>query len=184
MESLLTNRSRFDADTLRTAGRRHFRNSFVLLVVMGILFLGCGIYELIHYRPLFRSAPYLLLGPLIFFLGTGYYLWRAFTSVDRYVKRTVQSLEESRQVSGYQCVFRFTDTELQIEASISSDLLHFPYSSVKRLVPYQNLILVYSLTKKYFMLERDRFENGTEADFWRIMREKCPQAVPKKYRGG
>lgn len=32
------------------------------------------------------------------------------------------------------------------------------------------------------MLDPERFEKGTEADFWRLMNEKCPRAVPKAKR--
>ena len=182
MEAVLTNRSRFDADTLRTAGRRSFRPRFILLMCLSILFLGGGIYSLLRYKPYFQTSPRLLLSPVIFFLGSVYYFWQACTAVNRHVKRTIRRLEESRQVSGYDCVYRFTDTEMQAESSISSDLLRFPYSSVKRLVPYRNLILVYGHTKQYFMLNQDRFENGTDEDFWKLMNEKCPKAVPTPLR--
>ena len=182
MEPVLINRCRFDADTLRVSTQRTYRKHFVLQLILCAAFLGVGIYELLHYREIFPHLPYLLLVPAFCFLAAGFYLWRTLTAVNKYVKRAIQRLEENRQVRSYDCVFRFPDTEIQMEASISSDLFRLPYASVKRIVPYRNLILVYSRAKQYFTLDQNHFENGAEADFWKLMNEKCPEAVPRAKR--
>ena len=182
MEPVLINRCWFDADTLRAGTQRNYRKQFVLQLILCAAFLGIGIYELLRYREIFPHLPYLLLAPAVCFLAAGFYLWRTLTTVNKYVKRAIHQLEESRQVRGYDCVFRFSDTEVQMEASISGGLVHLPYASVKRIVPYRNLILVYSHAKQYFTLDQNHFENGTEADFWKLMNEKCPRAVPRAKR--
>ena len=179
--SVLTNRCRYDADTLRIAYRRNARRWFVAFLALGILFFGTGIYEVLRYLK-YRYELRLIWSPLISFAAAAYYLWKAFTFVNKAVKRSVQRLEETRQVSGFDNAYHFTETEILDAPDVSNDVKHISYSVVKRAVPYQRLILVFTQAKQFFTLDRTRFENGTEADFWRLMNEKCPDAVPKKYR--
>ena len=49
-------------------------------------------------------------------------------------------------------------------------------------MPCGDLILLSSQAKLIYTLDPARFENGTETDFWRLMSEKCPNAVPKEYK--
>ena len=179
---LLTNHSRFDADTLQIAFRRTNRRWFVAFLVLGILFFHLGLYQALHDFLRYRFELRLLLFPLVAFAGAAYYFWKAFTSVNKAVKRSIQRLEETRQVSGFDNAYYFMETEILDAPDISADMTHVSYSVVKRLVPIQHLILVYTQAKQFFILDRTRFENGTEADFWKLMSEKCPRAVPKKYR--
>ena len=184
MEPVLTNRCRFEAETFRTAYKRNFRKWFIPIVGAGLLFVAGAVFEIVRYHELFSYQPLLVLGPIIFLLGAAYFFWYAFTGVRRAVKRTVQRLMETRQVSSYERVYRFTEAEICCESDIAGPSGQIPYSVIRRLVPYQNLILVYTRAKQYLMLDRTRFENGAEADFWKLMNEKCPGAVPKKYRPG
>lgn len=180
----LTDRIRFDADSLRKAYRRSWRPWFRITLVEGAVFLGAALWFLFRYYEFFSYSPLLLLEILVVLACSAGCFWRAFTTVNRYVKRTIQRMEESRRVSGYDMSIRFPEDEIRIEASVSNDVQHCPYDAVKRILIAQDLILVRSRSKQFLMLDQNRFENGTEADFWRLMNEKCPKAVPRAKRIG
>ena len=182
MEPVLTNRCRFEAETFRTAYKRNFRKWFIPIVGAGLLFVAGAVHEVVRYRALFQDSMLVALGPVILLLCAAYLVWYAFATVPRSVKRTVQRLMETHRVSSYECVFRFTEAEICCESDIGGPSGQIPYSVIRRLVPYQNLILVYTQAKQYLMLERTRFEHGAEADFWKLMNEKCPDAVPRAKR--
>ena len=180
--SVLTNRCRYDAETLRIAYRRYTRRWLVAFLTFGILFFIFGVYQSYRYIVIYRCELRLIWSPLISFAAAVYYFWKTFTFVNKIVKRSVQRLEETHQVSGFDNAYHFTQEEILDAPDVSDDVKHISYSVVKRAVPYQRLILVFTQAKQFFTLDRTRFENGTEADFWRLMNEKCPNAVPKKYR--
>ena len=182
MEPVLTNHSRFDAETLRTAYRRLWRPRFWLMLVVGLLFLGFAVYFTILYTVVYLPDFSLVLRLIFIYFCAAVYFWYAFTTVNRSVKRTIRRLQETRQVSGYDTAFRFLDEALQLEASVSADTPRLSYQFLKRILPCQNLILLRSRSKQFLILDRNGFENGTEADFWRLMNEKCPKAVPRAKR--
>ncbi len=182
MAPVLTNRGRFDAETLRAAYRRLWRPRFWLMLVLGLLFLGSAVWLTILYTVVYVPDLHMILCLVFIYFCGAFYFWYAFSTVNRSVKRTIRRLEETRQVSGYDTCFRFLDEELQFEASISADVQHLSYSNVRRVLSCQNLLLLRSRSRQFLLLDRNGFENGTEADFWKLMSEKCPRAVPKKYR--
>ncbi|MBR3077525.1 MAG: YcxB family protein [Oscillospiraceae bacterium] len=57
-----------------------------------------------------------------------------------------------------------------------------PYAEFSRIRQTPGLILLFTDEKKMILLDPERFEKETEADFWRLMNEKCPRAVPKAKR--
>ena len=176
---VLTNRGRYDADTLRAAYTRLYRPWFWLMLALGLLFLGAAIYFLVRRYDVVRASPLLMAEVGLILLCSLLYFRRAFTTVPRSVRRAIRRLEESRRVTGYDTVFRFLDAEIRMEASISAEAMHLSYDAVRRLIPCAHLILIRTRSKQIVMLDPDRFENGTEEDFWALMVEKCPKAVPK-----
>ncbi len=194
--AVLTNRCRFDADTLRIAYRRNARRwcwiqylCVAVIAAMAVRFTIRCIQALPTIILLLKdrnstagSGVLLLVLTLAMYAAAIFYLVRALRAPEKGVRRRLQQLEETHHVSSFETINRLTAAEFLGEASISADLNRISYADVKRLVPCQRLILVYTQAKQFLILDRTRFENGTEADFWKLMSEKCPKAVPKKYR--
>ena len=181
MDELLC-RTRFDEANLRTANRRALRPAFLIQLALCILCFAMATRHVIRDHALFPGTPILLVLVLVMYGLGAFYLWRTLTMVKRSVTRTLDRSEEKWHVRGFDTTIRFTDTEFIDKDSVSADENRYTYAVVKRLVPYKHLILLHTQARQFLMLDRTRFENGTEADFWRLMNEKCPDAVPKKYR--
>ena len=60
--------------------------------------------------------------------------------------------------------------------------MRLSYQNIGKILEDEPLILLKTRARQFYSLDRSRFGNGTEADFWRLMTEKCPNAVPKKHR--
>ncbi|MCR5552418.1 MAG: hypothetical protein K6F19_04780, partial [Oscillospiraceae bacterium] len=82
----------------------------------------------------------------------------------------------------YDVTLRFYDTEIVTESEIGKEPRHIPYSGFRRLRRGRDVILIRTRSTLGYALEPSRFVKGTEADFWKLMNEKCPRAVPKAKR--
>ena len=182
MNDFLTNRCRFDEAHLRTAYRRTLRLTLLLQLALSLLCFGMAIYYTVRdFQLVQNNIVFLLLTLALYVLGA-YYLWRLLTLPKRVARRYMDRIRERKQIDSFESMYRFTDTGVLTTDEVDADEDHFSYESVKQLVPCKELILFRTKAKQFLILDRTRFENGTEADFWRLMNEKCPNAVPKKYR--
>ena len=75
----------------------------------------------------------------------------------------------------------FTDAEIVGKNGVvGDDVMHLQYSSLKRVRMSKGLILLITPARQFVILDRARFENGTEADLWKLLAEKCPKLkLPK-----
>lgn len=181
MNELITH-TLFDETNLRIAYRRVLRKALVFQLIMCVFSFGAAIRSTIRDPGLLRENRVLLLLVLALYGLGAFYLRRLLTMVKRSVKQSIDRDEEKWHVRSFDTTIRFTDTDFIDKNDIGTDEDHYDYAIVTRLVPCKNLILLHTRAKQFLMIDRTRFENGTEADFWRLMNEKCPQAVPKKYR--
>lgn len=58
--------------------------------------------------------------------------------------------------------------------------LHMPYGKIKRVFADGRLIVISTASKNTIPLDREGFSNGTEEDFWRLIRRLAPQAKIRK----
>ena len=121
---------------------------------------------------------------VLLFVFAGLTVWRALTGADRAAKRAVRRLQETKKRDTYSVVLRFCEEEFTAESDMGGAAQHLPYSEIRKLTRGRELIVLRTLTPMVHTLDPAGFENGTEADFWKLMNEKCPQAVPKQYRQG
>ena len=181
MNELLTH-TLFGEANLRIAYRRVLRPARLIQLVLCAFCFGLAIHHTIRDYGMFRENRVLLLLVLVMY-GLGvFYLWRLLTMVKRSAKQSIDRDEEKWHVRSFDTTIRFTDTAFIDKNDVGNDENHYDYAAVARLVPCKNLILLHTRARQFLMIDRTRFENGTEADFWRLMNEKCPKAVPKKYR--
>ena len=136
----------------------------------------------VRYFELFSQSTALLLMVLLLYVLAGLEAWRALRSVGRAVNKTLRRMEETKNVREYDVILRFEETEIVTESSISGEPQHLPYSNFKKLTRGRDLIQIKTRATLVYTLDPARFENGTEADFWKLMMEKCPLAVPKSLR--
>ncbi|MBQ1410876.1 MAG: hypothetical protein IIY94_06350 [Oscillospiraceae bacterium] len=184
MESKLVNHFTFSADNLRVAYRHNFRNWRLFRYIECLICLCIPLTTSLKLRNNWAQGSHntmLLLLNLCTYGIVVFFFWQTVSARNRHVKRTIQRLEETKHVSSFEQTIHFLDNEMLITVSLDSDTQHILYSSVKRLVPYQNLILVYTQAKQLLILDSSRFENGCEADFWNLMNEKSPKAVPRRH---
>jgi hypothetical protein len=81
---------------------------------------------------------------------------------------------------GLNFLFRFREDAFAMLGPDRGEEIPLSYSSVNRIVQSKHLILVFTDARKMLLVDRTSFENGTEADFWTLMAEKCPSAQVKK----
>ena len=95
-------------------------------------------------------------------------------------KSAKAQVEKIRQKAGginFRTVFRESGIGFINPAGEESTQVSF--RTVDKVVPSKDLILLFTADRQMILLDRNRFENGTETDFWQLMNEKRPGAVPK-----
>ena len=179
---VLINRYRFDEDTLRRSYKQLMRTTVLVQLGFALLLLIFAVNYTVRYFELFSQSTALLLMVLLLYVLAGLEAWRALRSVGRAVTKTLRRMEETKNVREYDVTLRFEETEIVTESSISGEPQHLPYSNFKKLTRGRDLIQIKTRATLVYTLDPARFENGTEADFWKLMMEKCPLAVPKSLR--
>ena len=180
MEPNLLNRCLLNKTTYRKGFTRILRPRFCYLLIVALVMLGFAVYYTIRFLPQKDLLLTVLTAVMYGLAAAGAVL--ALTLPGRSAKLQIRRLKEQRQVTEYESLITFLPEEIIGQSSLSEDQLHLGYDSVKKLLPCKGLILLYTYSKMIYTLDPARFENGTEADFWRLMNEKCPKAVPRAKR--
>jgi len=76
----------------------------------------------------------------------------------------------------------FEDEALSAIRAGMGEQTRIPYDSMNAILPDKDHVILWTEAKQFVVLDLSRFENGTEADFWRLMKEKCSHALPKSRR--
>lgn len=179
MEPKLINRYRFDADTLRASYRQVMGPTRLLQLGIAALILAAAVRYTVLYGSLFSESVTLILMVLFLYLLAFFEAFRALTAVNRAVKNSLKRMEAAKGVTAYDVTLRFEDTEIVSESELSAEPQRQSYANIKKLRRGKTLIQLRTRSRLVYTLDPSRFENGTEEDFWRLMKEKCPQAVPK-----
>ncbi len=74
----------------------------------------------------------------------------------------------------------FRPEEIAMVSPGGTEDAQVPYAEFSRIRQTPGLILLFTDEKKMILLDPARFEGGTEADFRRLMEEKCPRALPRE----
>ena len=181
---VLINKYRFDEDMLRASYREVMRPVMIIQLGIALVLLSFAVYYTVRLFDQFRENLSLLLLVLLVYAIAAWEGIRAVTGARRAAKRAVRRLENQHHLDAYDVTLRFCGEEIVTESDISEEPKHLPYSGFKRLRRGREVILLTTRSTLVYTLDPTRFENGTEADFWKLMNEKCPDAVPKKLRQG
>ena len=174
MDNCLINRCRTDKTALQKAYTWTSRNTRRILLAGSAGILLAAIL-LISHSGLGPVALILLVAPVA-------YLILAFTLPARFTKLQLRRMEETLQADRVDTTVEFHPEEIVNKREGSDNTTQLRYTAIKTVAAFSGLILLWTQGKQFILLDPARFENGTEADFWKLMNEKCPNAVPKKYR--
>lgn len=163
----LRNRCRVDEQVMRRAfyvQRRSYN-----AVMLAILIADAAVLLLLTQFTLSQSAiTVLILIPVLAFLL--WYMPRLSA------KMRMRQIKELRGVDVFEVQADCTDEGLVLHDSVSQDCVCLRYETLKKVCVDGGLIVVMSKAKQLTWLDRDRFENGTAEDFWRLLAQKAPQA--------
>ena len=174
MDDCLTNRCRMDKTALQKAYTWTSRNTRRILLAGAVVMLLAAIL-LLYRGGAGQLAVFLLILPVA-------YLILAFTLPARFTKLQLRRMEETFQADHVDTTVEFHPEEIVNKREGSDNTTQLRYTAIKTVAVFSGLILLWTQGKQFVLLDPARFENGTEADFWKLMNAKCPQAVPKKYR--
>ena len=97
-------------------------------------------------------------------------------------RQSVARLKELGCPVPYELTARFMDSHIGIESEGTPELLSLEYDSIKHISVCAGKIFLRTEANQFLSIDPDRFAYGTEADFWRLLREKTPDALPRSKR--
>ncbi len=110
-----------------------------------------------------------------------YFYWQQFVNYPKKaVKNRMVRLALDEGAEELENLLYFKEENIANRRGEAETLLHMPYRKVKRLTESRRLIVITTKSRHLVPLDRQGFENGDEADFWRLIRRKAPKA--KRYR--
>ena len=175
-EPILINRCRMDEEIYTRAFTRTLRPHAILLYCGAAVMVICGLVYAIASR--FTDV----LVPLMFLVLAGAEIYLARSTPTRTAKLNVNRLEDARGVKAFDTWVEFHDTEFLAGSEFADDPTEVPYARLQQIKVGDGVLLLWTQGRQFYVLDRQRFQMGKEEDFWRLMNEKAPNAVPKKYR--
>ena len=180
MEPVLKNRCLLNREIVAKCYDRVLLPRICFLILVGLMVLGIAVrHTVLDLRQLDR--PRLLFLVLEYGLGIfAIYLGLRFPRIT--ANQVFRRIREQYQADEYERTNSFLPQEILSESSVSSDCIHLPYDKVVRITKWKGYIILHTTAQMLYILDCACFENGAEADFWLLMSEKCPNAVPKAKR--
>ena len=155
---------------------------WLLLRALYLMLAIAGLWLLI--RSLVQRGPVetAILGAAVIAACIGWYVWRFVVFPRRKARALAQRRKELFHSDTAQIEYRFYDDGFTSSADNGREPMRLEYDDLRQILRGGDLILLCTQRRQLIALEPDGFVGGTEADFWRLMIEKCPRAVPKKRR--
>lgn len=176
-EILLSNACEYNEAHLAEAVRQQMRQTRRLQNLL----LGATLAVLLAYSVIvwFRThqTRYLVFGGVALILGL-FLVYMIFVLPGKSAKAQVEKIRQKTGGISFRTVFRAE--EIGFINPTGKETTQVSYLTVHKAVAAKDLILLFTSDKQMILLDAGRFENGTEADFWKLMNEKRPGAVPKE----
>lgn len=173
--SALSNRCIMDEPTLRRTYRRIFRRNLLLFYLGAGLMAFFGLLLIVLTGDLSPFSGFLLIAAAL-------YLFLGLRQPGKQARRQIQRYEESGSGSSPEVAVWFDSEEISAHRAGMEELTHISYDRMNAIYPDKDHIVLWTEAKQFIVLDCACFEHGTEADFWRLMKEKCPHALPKARR--
>ena len=182
LEGVLCNRCILEEQTLRRTMQAAMRANPLLRIgkiaepVLAVLALGLLIWAAV--ARMGRTA--VLLNAFVLAMLCYFYLQQFVLYPRRAVKN--QLLRQARDDGSLQVENRlfFTEQSVANLRGEAEEPLHMSYRKIKRVFADGGLIVIQTRSKNNIPLDRKGFSNGTEEDFWRLIRRKAPDAKLRK----
>jgi hypothetical protein len=174
--SVLTNRCVMDQATIRKTYARIYRRNLMLF------YLGSGLMAAFSLLLILLQGT---LSPLPGFLllAAGVYLFIGLRQPGKQAKLQLLRYEQSGGSASPEVTVRFREEELTARREGLEDPTHISYNELQSILLDGSRIILWTEEKQFIVLDPARFENGSEAAFWKLMNEKRPDLVPKNHRG-
>ena len=179
MKPYLTNTCEYNEANLTEALEAQIRETQRLRNwILGVFSGGVLLYS--AYRMLIRGEAKYQLPTLLCVLMVCLLVYTNIGMPRRAAKAQVARI---REANGGLCFrFEFREEELLLWPPRSEESAPIGYAVLGKLLQTKRLDLIFTNDKRMLVLDRAGFKHGIEADFWKLMNEACPAAVPKKLR--
>ena len=179
---VLTNRCRVDEAKMRASARLTTRTQRALDFIFAALAIAAGVYNVLRLLKTESTGFPKVLGTAVLF-GLGIFLIRdGITVADRAVRLSLERRRQQGIPEDLEITLRFCPSEIEKENSFTRQPASFPYDQIGSIQRSGDGLQMLLKSNVIYILDPARFENGTEADFWKLMNEKCPKAVPRAKR--
>ena len=176
-EILLSNACEYNdahlAEAVRQQMRQTRRVQNLLLAATLVVLL---VFSVISWFRL-HETRYLIFGGVAVIMGL-FLLYMLFVLPGKSAKAQVEKIRQKTGGISFRTVFR--ESGIGFINPTGNETTQVSYRTVEKAVPSKDLILLFTADRQMILLDAGRFEDGTEADFWRLMNEKRPSAVPKE----
>ena len=176
---LLTNRCDYDEAHLTAAlgeqlrGQRRKQN-IVLAIGAALLLAYCVVAWF-----KFRDTQYLIVGAIMLVLGAAL-AYLVFRMPARAARKQAARIAEVNGGKSFRILFRTDD--IGFVNPKDEEISAVPYSRLMRIAEPNGLIVLITVEKRMLLADPRGFADGSEADFWRLMNEKCRDALPADRR--
>ena len=180
MDSVLINRMEVNDDYIKRTMPVRMRGSYFFTAMLACVYLAVTVRFAIAELKTPGAVPWSLILSVavpVFLVIYQYY------STRKAIRRQCKLVRETAGAESYTIVSRFVDEGVERRSSYQEQELNMVrYGDIRRIQCAKGYIFLGALDRVAYALDPKCFENGSEADFWRLMNEKCPKAVPKKRR--
>lgn len=178
-ETLLRNACDYNEPHLSEAVRQQMLQlRRVQNLLLGATLLILLVYSVILWFRLHQTR-YLIFGGAALIMGL-FLVYMFFLLPGKSARAQVEKIRQKKGGVCFRTVFR--PEEIGFIDPTGQETTKVSYQTVDKIVPAKDLILLFTVEKQMVLLDRNRFENGSEADFWRLMNEKRPSAIPKEHK--
>ena len=180
VKPLLTNRSRLSEEGVRESLTAYLRTpSWMIVRVPLLVMAGVGASILIRGIHPGMEKHIVLSGAVVIGCSVAMYLYRFVMYPSRKAREVIMKRQETLKTKDIATEYRFFDENIicLTNGEVTSEIA---YDDIRKIYRTQHYIVLVTFRRKMLMLTPNGFMDDQEEDFTRLMKEKCPMALPKK----
>lgn len=159
---------------LRTPSWIVVRALFGVMACVGVVMLVRGIIN-------DMELTGLLSGAVLMIFSVAFYIHRFLMYPAKTAEAIVKKKREQYKSEQLQTEYRFYEGGVTCVMN-GEETAEVTFDDVRRVFRTENYWVLSTFRHKMLLLSPEGFEAGDEADFLRLMKQKCPKALPKKER--